>query len=276
MPEKMSSNMIVGLILLAVLILTGMTYMNCKKNVSERLTNVSNSNDSDNVSMGSSNSSASTASSATSGSTASSATSATSASASTASSAPSVQTSSGPVLSASNNTAIAPYSQVASGVPALNAAVTQNGVTIKRGQNANTTATYKNMSYVENDRGGAGDIDRYFMDGNPEDTANPNNFGALDHVSNKYAAYVTAKTDEGLLPVEDVEQSGWFEDPTPVRIKNSQIINIYRQVGVNTQGTSRKNASLDIRGAPANPKTVVSPFLNSSIDPDVNIKGLCL
>ena len=149
-------------------------------------------------------------------------------------------------------------------------------VVIRRGKNANTSATYKNMSYAENDRGGAGDIDRYFMDGNPEDAASPNNFDALDTVSNKYAAYVTKKTDEGLLPVEDVAESGWFEDPTPVRIKNSQIINIYRQVGVNTQGSSRKNASLDLRGAPANPKTVVSPFLNSSIDPDVNIKGLCL
>jgi len=155
-------------------------------------------------------------------------------------------------------------------------ATQQDNIVIRRGKNANTSATYKNMSYAENDRGGAGDIDRYFMDGNPEEAASPNNFGALDSVSNKYAAYVTKKTDEGLLPVEDVAESGWFEDPTPVRIKNSQIINIYRQVGVNTQGSSRKNASLDLRGAPANPKTVVSPFLNSSIDPDVNIKGLCL
>lgn len=236
MPEKTSTTtVIVGLILLAILILTGMTYMNCKQTDSanvERLTNVNSSED--NSSMDSTQTSES-------------------ASQSSASSA---------VSSASS--ASASVSQP------------EQDIVIRRGKNANTSATYKNMSYAENDRGGAGDIDRYFMDGGVDESAGPNNFAALDSVSNKYAAYVTKKTDEGLLPVEDVAESGWFEDPTPVRIKNSQIINIYRQVGVNTQGSSRKNASLDLRGAPANPKTVVSPFLNSSIDPDVNIKGLCL
>lgn len=239
MPEKTSTTtVIVGLILVAILILTGMTYMNCKQTDStniERLTNVNSSDD--NSSMDSTQSSDSASQSSV--------PSDVSSDASSASSASSVSQ-------------------------------PEQDIVIRRGKNANTSDTYKNMSYAENDRGGAGDIDRYFMDGGVDETAGPNNFSALDSVSNKYAAYVTKKTDEGLLPVEDVAESGWFEDPTPVRIKNSQIINIYRQVGVNTQGSSRKNASLDLRGAPANPKTVVSPFLNSSIDPDVNIKGLCL
>lgn len=247
MPEKTSTTtVIVGLILLAILILTGMTYMNCKQGDSsnvERLTNVNSSED--NSSMDSTHTSDSASHS-------------TQSSVSTASSGPSAS--------------------IASSVSSDSATVSQpaQDIVIRRGKNANTSGNYKNMSYAENDRGCAGDIDRYFMDGNVDEVAGPNNFGALDSVSNKYAAYVTKKTDEGLLPVEDVAESGWFEDPTPVRIKNSQIINIYRQVGVNTQGSSRKNASLDLRGAPANPKTVVSPFLNSSIDPDVNIKGLCL
>ena len=244
MPEKTSTTtVIVGLILLAILILTGMTYMNCKQGDSakvERLTNVNSSED--NVSMDS------------------------------------TQTSE----SASKSSVTSDVSSASSVASSASASVSESvsqpeqDIVIRRGKNANNSSTYKNMSYAENDRGGAGDIDRYFMDGNVDEAAGPNNFGALDSVSNKYAAYVTKKTDEGLLPVEDVAESGWFEDPTPVRIKNSQIINIYRQVGVNTQGSSRKNASLDLRGAPANPKTVVSPFLNSSIDPDVNIKGLCL
>jgi cytoskeletal protein RodZ len=238
MPEKTSTTtVIVGLILLAILILTGMTYMNCKQSDStkvERLTMNNDSNLSDDSSVDSSADS-----------------------------------------SAVSSAASSAASSVASSESASVSRPDQD-IVIRRGKNTNTSATYKNMSYAENDRGGAGDIDRYFMDGNVDETAGPNNFAALDSVSNKYAAYVTKKTDEGLLPVEDVSDSGWFEDPTPVRIKNSQIINIYRQVGVNTQGSSRKNASLDLRGAPANPKTVVSPFLNSSIDPDVNIKGLCL
>ena len=145
-------------------------------------------------------------------------------------------------------------------------------VVIKRGKNANTSGTYKNMSYAENDRGGAGDIDRFFMDCDIDNAADNKDFNPADNVSDKYAAYVAKKTDEGLLPVEEKD---WFEDVTPTRIKNRHLINIYRPVGVNTIATSLKNASLDIRGCPANPKTVVSPFLNSSIEPDHNIKGLC-
>ncbi len=36
-----------------------------------------------------------------------------------------------------------------------------------------------------------------------------------------------------------------------------------------------KNASYDIRGAVAVPKFSISPFNNSTIEPDYNIKPLC-
>ena len=45
--------------------------------------------------------------------------------------------------------------------------------------------------------------------------------------------------------------------------------------GVDTVGQSLKNPSYDIRGNIPNPKIVVSPFLNSSYDPDTNIKPWC-
>lgn len=45
--------------------------------------------------------------------------------------------------------------------------------------------------------------------------------------------------------------------------------------GVDTIGQSLKNASRDLRGNIPNPKIVVSPFLNSSYDPDTNIKSWC-
>lgn len=111
------------------------------------------------------------------------------------------------------------------------------------------------------------------MDGDVENATENREFSPVDDVSDKLAAYVPKKTDEGLLPVEEKD---WFEDVTPTRIKNRHLINIYRPVGVNTISTSLKNPSLDIRGNPANPKTVVSPFLNSSIEPDHNLRGLCV
>lgn len=146
-------------------------------------------------------------------------------------------------------------------------------VTIRRGKNANLSGQSKQVSYKDGQRGGPGELDKFFISGNVENAAENAEFSPSDFVSGKLAAYATKKTDEGLLPVEEKD---WFEDVTPTKIKNRHLINISRPVGVNTISTSLKNPSLDIRGAPANPKTVVSPFLNSSIEPDLNIKGLCI
>lgn len=68
----------------------------------------------------------------------------------------------------------------------------------------------------------------------------------------------------------------WFEVmPEPISVKNRHLINVSRPVGVNTIGSTLKNPSYDIRGTPACPKFVVSPWMQSSIEPDTNIKGLC-
>jgi len=175
---------------------------------------------------------------------------------------------------------------VDSGTSSASAVTAGKLVEINRGKNANRTETRKAVSYADNTyaesldapgkvdaRGGSGDIDRFFMDGDVDNAAENREFAPHDEVSDKLAAYVAKKTDEGLLPVEEKD---WFEDVTPTRIKNRHLINIYRPVGVNTVSTSLKNPSLDIRGNPPNPKTVVSPFLNSSIEPDHNIRGLCV
>ena len=65
----------------------------------------------------------------------------------------------------------------------------------------------------------------------------------------------------------------WFEvQKEPISIKNRHLINITKPIGINTIGQSLRNASWDIRGTPANPKIVVSPWLISSIEPDINVK----
>jgi hypothetical protein len=67
----------------------------------------------------------------------------------------------------------------------------------------------------------------------------------------------------------------WFEvQPEPISVKNRHLINITKPIGINTIGTSLKNASWDLRGNPACPKYVVSPWLQSSIEPDTNLKPL--
>lgn len=76
-----------------------------------------------------------------------------------------------------------------------------------------------------------------------------------------------------LLPQE--VNGDWFDvQPEPISVKNRHLINITKPIGVNTIGTSKKNMSHDIRGTPAAPKFVVSPWLGSSIEPDTNFKPL--
>lgn len=67
----------------------------------------------------------------------------------------------------------------------------------------------------------------------------------------------------------------WFEvQPEPISVKNRHLINITKPIGINTIGTSLRNASYDVRGVPSNPRFVVSPWLQSSIEPDTNLKPL--
>jgi hypothetical protein len=76
------------------------------------------------------------------------------------------------------------------------------------------------------------------------------------------------------LPQES--NKDWFEVmPEPVSVKNRHLINISRHVGVNTIGSSLRNPSYDIRGSVPCPKMVVSPWLQTTIEPDINIKSLC-
>jgi hypothetical protein len=79
---------------------------------------------------------------------------------------------------------------------------------------------------------------------------------------------------ENLLPKEKV--SDWFEAiEAPISVKNRHLISVQQSVGLNTVGSSKRNATLDLRAAPPNPKIVVSPWGQSTIEPDYNTKPLC-
>ena len=71
----------------------------------------------------------------------------------------------------------------------------------------------------------------------------------------------------------------WFDtdfSQAKHNINDGKLINTDRYViGVNTVGQSLKNASYDIRSTIPNPKISVSPWNNSTYEPDYNIKSLC-
>jgi len=71
----------------------------------------------------------------------------------------------------------------------------------------------------------------------------------------------------------------WFNtdfSQAKYKMNDDKLINTERYViGINTVGQSLKNASYDIRGAVNVSKYSVSPWNQSTIEPDYNIKPLC-
>jgi hypothetical protein len=55
----------------------------------------------------------------------------------------------------------------------------------------------------------------------------------------------------------------------PVSVSNPNLIPVLKSIPVSSTLGSKKNSTYDIRAEPPNPKTVVSPFLNSDITPDI-------
>lgn len=71
----------------------------------------------------------------------------------------------------------------------------------------------------------------------------------------------------------------WFETDFSLakyQLNDDKLINTDRYIiGINTVGSSLKNGSYDLRGTIANPKFNVSPWNNSTYEPDFNIKPWC-
>ena len=163
------------------------------------------------------------------------------------------------------------------------------------GRNKAREGEYKKVSYAGGARGdlGPADWDAYFdhnnnVIGNAQ-VGGDDKFLPIDESSDKLAIFktkgqATCGSNQNCEPEDlfDVDKylpqevnDDWFEVMNePISVKNRHLINITKPIGINTIGTSLKNANYDLRAAPACPKFVVSPWLQSSIEPDVNLKPL--
>lgn len=116
---------------------------------------------------------------------------------------------------------------------------------------------------------GAASLDSAFMGAVPPNTA----VDQVDFNRNNVTEYDSAQ----YLPKEINDE--WFDtDFTKAKynLNDDKMINTNRyMIGVNTVGQSLKNPSYDIRGTIANPKYTVSPWNNSTYEPDNNLKPLC-
>jgi hypothetical protein len=60
----------------------------------------------------------------------------------------------------------------------------------------------------------------------------------------------------------------------PKDLQNINFLDATTRIGVDTVSSSLRNANYSIRSEPPNPKTEVSPWMNSTIDPDLERRPL--
>jgi hypothetical protein len=98
----------------------------------------------------------------------------------------------------------------------------------------------------------------------PETAEDPKKYGCLPGA--------TLNADE-LLP--NANSDNIFDTPAnPGNISGANFLDAGYHVGVNTVGQSLRNANRQIRSEPPNPQVKVSPWLQSTIEPDTNRKPL--
>ena len=86
-----------------------------------------------------------------------------------------------------------------------------------------------------------------------------------------------ALSPSDLLPESESAEIKAFNEKNPEGegiLKGVNYLDAGFHIGVNTVGQSLRNANRNLREEPPNPRVVVSPWLNSTIDPDLTRKPL--
>lgn len=82
-------------------------------------------------------------------------------------------------------------------------------------------------------------------------------------------------TPKDLLPKNQVAEDFEKQNPDGEGIlKGVNYLDATFHVGVNTVGQSLRNANLNLRAEPPNPRVAVSPWLNTTIDSDLSRRSL--
>lgn len=72
-----------------------------------------------------------------------------------------------------------------------------------------------------------------------------------------------------LLPKPTTQQVQDFGEFAPKALQGQNFLEVSKQIGLDTQGSSMRNANYQLRADPPNPRTSVGPWLNSTIESDL-------
>ena len=118
------------------------------------------------------------------------------------------------------------------------------------------------------------DSDLYAPDDNEDDYADEDyevDTSSMSAVTRSNTPIMSPSSQ--LLPQPSVDAQD-FAQYAPQNLEAQNFLTATQWIGVNTQGSSLRNANYDIRANPIIPKEDVGPWMQSTIDPDVTANNL--
>lgn len=156
-------------------------------------------------------------------------------------------------------------------------AVGANGVPIRKCHNISDNIVDDFMSQYD----ASDNYDQYIPSGPIANNYKQDESTDFTYKKNKF----TRRTPDDIEDLFDVQkmlpqeiEENWFDADHlqhAKKIKGTQFIHPKNHMGVNTVGSSLKYGTHDIRGDIPIQKVDVSPWGNSTIEPDTNIRGFC-
>jgi len=162
------------------------------------------------------------------------------------------------------------------------------------GENTESAPNNVNNESVENvmeeqeDEGVLGEVDEESADPLPSEQENNETFRTVPEVQEEEASENDESagrlpnecypkdvlTPQDLLPQDS--NSTWAQTVPAGQgsLGDQNFLNAGFHVGINTVGQSLRNANLQLRSEPANPQMKVSPWLQSTIEPDANRRAM--
>ena len=101
-----------------------------------------------------------------------------------------------------------------------------------------------------------------------EEKQEEDNTGAFTQVSSCYPK--DQLSPEELLPQDYASTWAKCNPMGAGGLEGKNFLDAGHHIGINTVGQTLRNANLQLRSEPPNPQVIVSPFLNTSIEPDTN------
>ena len=93
------------------------------------------------------------------------------------------------------------------------------------------------------------------------------NFEGEEQYQNASRQQPLLSASSSLLPKQNTKMAG-FAEFAPKGLQGQNFLEASKYIGVNTQGSSLRNANYDLRAAPTIPRRQVGPWSQSTIDPD--------